>query len=129
MATQVKSPQIVDDGTLDLNIGTRRSPIYDNGNSGAAATIDFNNEETQKITLTANCTLTFSNTAVSDYLSLQLIQDGTGGFSVTWPSGTKAPGGTITTSSGANEIDWVGIRVNAASDYHVVAISNDIQAV
>jgi len=45
--------------------------VYDNGNSGASKTIDWRNGNKQKITTTANCTLTF--TAPGGAGSLQLI--------------------------------------------------------
>lgn len=56
----------------------------DNGNSGAAATIDFASGQKQRITLTANTTLTISAPpGVGDY-KLRLIQDATGGRTVTF---------------------------------------------
>jgi hypothetical protein len=55
---------------------------YDNGNSGATSTIDFANGQKQRITLTANTTLTISAPpGVGDY-KLRLIQDATGGRTV-----------------------------------------------
>lgn len=57
---------------------------FDNGNSGSAKTIDFANGQKQKVTLTANTTLTISTPpGVGDY-KLRLIQDGTGGRTVTF---------------------------------------------
>jgi hypothetical protein len=57
---------------------------YDNGNSSTAATIDFANGQKQRITLTANTTLTISAPpGVGDY-KLRLIQDATGGRTVTF---------------------------------------------
>ena len=106
----------------------RSAKIYDNGNSGASATIDWSNGETQKITLTDNCTLSFSNVVAGGYLTLWLIQDATGSRTVTWPSGTKHPGGTAPTlTTTANAIDIVGIRAYDASTYHVIANSLDIK--
>jgi len=77
-------------------------------NSGATYTIDLENGNVFKITLTANCTLTFSNPpATGNYGSfrLELIQDGTGSrtatvpASVDWPNGT-APTLTTTATTG-----------------------------
>jgi hypothetical protein len=52
---------------------------YDNGNSGASKTITLANGQKQKITLTANTTLTvaFTGCTVGDY-QIRLIQDATG---------------------------------------------------
>lgn len=55
---------------------------YDCGNSGAAATITWTNGQNQKITLTANTTLTISNPPGVGHYQLRLIQDGTGGRTV-----------------------------------------------
>jgi hypothetical protein len=58
---------------------------YDNGNSGTADTITLTNGQKQKSTLTGNATLTISATsAPPGHYQLRLIQDATGGRSVTW---------------------------------------------
>jgi len=82
---------------------------YDNGNSGATATIDWNNGQKQKITLTANCTLSFTDPVdgVSNFL-IRVLQDATGGRSVTWPASVLWPGGVAPSlSSAANARDIV----------------------
>lgn len=63
---------------------------YDNGNSGAAKTITLTNGQKQKVTLSANTTLTisFTGAAVGTY-QLRLIQDGTGSRTLAW-SGLSA---------------------------------------
>lgn len=61
-----------------------RSAEYDNGNSGASKTIDFANGAQQKVTLTANTTLTISTPPQVGYYQLRLIQDATGSRTVTW---------------------------------------------
>lgn len=66
-----------------LQVGT---PIYDAGNSGAAKTIDWDNGDQQKVTLTANCTLTFSNVIAGRSYQLFIVQNGTGGYSITFPA-------------------------------------------
>lgn len=75
-----------------------------NGNSGAAKTIDWSASPVQRITLDASCTLTFTApNGISDVL-LHITQNGTGGYSVTWPASVKWAGGTaptITTTAGA----------------------------
>lgn len=61
-----------------------RSAEYDAGNSGASKTIDFANGAQQKVTLTANTTLTISTPPQVGYYQLRLIQDATGSRTVTW---------------------------------------------
>jgi len=84
--------------------------LVTNGTSGAAATIDLENGNFYKITLTANCTLTFSNPPASGTagsFTLFLVQDGTGSRTVTWPgtvdwSAATAP--TLTTTAAAVDV-------------------------
>lgn len=58
----------------------------DNGNSGAAKTITWASAQRQKLTLTANCTLTFSAPPGVGNLQLKVLQDANGGWNVTWPA-------------------------------------------
>ena len=84
--------------------------LVTNGTSGAAATIDLENGNFYKITLTANCTLTFSNPPASGTagsFTLFLVQDGTGSRTVTWPgtvdwAAATAP--TLTTTAAAVDV-------------------------
>lgn len=56
--------------------------IYDAGNSGTSLAINWNNGPVQKVTLTGNATLTFSNPQTGSTYTLILVQDGTGGRTV-----------------------------------------------
>jgi hypothetical protein len=81
-----------------------------NGNSGAAFTVAWPSGASQKITLTANCTFTFTAppAPLSDVnLTLYVTQDGTGSRTATWPAivkwtGAAAP--TLTTTAAAVDI-------------------------
>ena len=81
-----------------------------NSTSGSAATIDLEDGNFHKITLTANCTLTFSNPPASGTagsFTLFLVQDGTGSRTVTWPgtvdwSAATAP--TLTTTAAGVDV-------------------------
>jgi len=95
---------------------------YDNGNSGASKTIDWNNGQNQKITLTADCTLTF--TALSDInastfrTQLKVIQDGTGGWNLFFPVGTVFCNGAFDFSTGAaSQTCLVGIYYDGTKYY------------
>lgn len=63
-----------------------KATFYDAGNSSTALTIDWNNGINQKVTLTGNCTFTFSNPVSGTDYSLYLVQDATGGRSTTLPT-------------------------------------------
>lgn len=60
---------------------------FDAGNSGASTTLDLANGNVQKLTLTADCTITLTSPAAGAMRSLTLLvfQDGTGSRTITWP--------------------------------------------
>lgn len=65
------------------------SAEVNNGNSGTAKTIDWTQGNKQRLTLTGNCTLTFTPPSGACNLILKLIQDATGSRTVTWPASVK----------------------------------------
>lgn len=85
--------------SVDIDGEHKYDLVYDNGNSGSSKTIELDNGQTQIITLTAACTLSFSittqpPTSTGSYkyvrsLTLFVIQDGTGGRIITWPASVK----------------------------------------
>ena len=78
-------------------------------NSTATYTIDLENGNVFEITLTADCTFTFSNPPVSGKagsFTLVLKQDGTGGWAPTWPASVDWAGGSAPTlTSTASAVD------------------------
>ncbi len=77
--------------------------------SGSSYTIDLENGNVYEVTLTANCTFTFSNPPASGKggsFTLLLKQDATGERTVTWPASVKWAGGTAPTlTTVASSID------------------------
>jgi hypothetical protein len=76
--------------------------------SGTAATLNQADGNVQSLTLTADCalTLTPANTAtgLANSMTIILTQNSTGGYTVTWPTGTLFPNGSapvLDTSAGA----------------------------
>ena len=99
----------------------------DNGNSGTSDTIDWNAGVNQKSTLTGNVTYTFTAPTIDGtYICrLRLLQDGTGGRTVTWPTvtwaGNAAP--TIETTLNRNTIVTFYItRVSGVTTYFGSAV-------
>ncbi len=93
---------IVPRGALEINNTVVFSTQYDNGNSGAAKTIDWNNGNNQKVTMTNACTFTFTAPGSVSRLLLQMTQDGTGSRTAAWPATVKWPSGsapTLTTTA------------------------------
>lgn len=75
------------------------SSEYNNGNSGAAYTVDWNNGNKQAVTLDANTTLTFTAPEGASNLILRIVQDGVGDRTITWPAAVKWPNGVAPTLS------------------------------
>lgn len=70
------------------------------GNISGAVTVDLTLGNHYTATLTGNVTFTFSNPAPSGnacILRMTLIQDGTGGRTVTWPASVQWPGASAPT--------------------------------
>lgn len=68
--------------------------IYDAGNSGTSKALDWANGPIQKVTMTGNCTFTFSNAIAGGSYTLILVQNGTGGYAATlagWDFGDNTP--------------------------------------
>lgn len=91
------------------------------GNSGTAQNIDLTQGTVFSATLNGNCTFTVQNpNAVSSFI-LVLTNDGSSGRSVAWSGGTfRYPGGSVTRSTGANDVDiWFVTTIDSGSTYYV----------
>jgi hypothetical protein len=94
---------------------------FDNGNSGAADTIDWGVGNKQKSTLTANCTYTFTAPAGATNLMFRLVQGGSGSYTVTWPATVHWAGGTEPTlSTAVGAVDLIGMYWDG-TNYHASA--------
>jgi hypothetical protein len=88
---------------------------------GATVTLDMAAGQTNKVTLGGNRTLALTNPLVGQSVLLQVVQDGTGSRTLSYPASVKWPGGTaptLTTTAGAS--DWLGFKCVSASPvvYH-----------
>jgi len=109
-ATTLSGQLSAADQTIERPVLTDYGETVDEDtDSGATHTLDFENGNVHKLTLTANCTLTLSNPPTSGTagsMTLILIQDGTGSRTLTWPASCKFAGGTEPTlTTDANAID------------------------
>jgi hypothetical protein len=93
--------------------------VYDNGNSGTTKTIDLSAGQHQKITLTGNCTVTWSNPTVGVH-TLKVIQDATGSRTLTLPSGKWVGGSAYTPTSDASAEDLISIYYDGSAYYYSV---------
>lgn len=118
--------------TLDGNGAFNRSAyfdaIVDDGDTGAAETIDWRSGNKHKSTLTGNVTYTFTDPAGPTSLQLFMFQDGTGSRTATWPSGVEWPGGTACTlTTTANAMDIVTLVFNGSAGAYYAQCANDFQ--
>jgi hypothetical protein len=78
-------------------------------NTGTSYDIDLEAGNVHELTLTGNCTFTFSNPPASGTMGsffLILKQDATGSRTTTWPASVDWPGGSAASlSTGANDVD------------------------
>jgi len=90
---------------------------YDNGTVSSNTTIDFANGQNQVVTLGGDWTATWSFPGVGKY-QLRVVQDGTGGRTLTLPTG-KWPDGTADSfSTSADAEDILSIYYNGTDYYY-----------
>jgi len=95
----------------------------DNGNSGAADTIDFTTGNFQKSTLTAAVTYTFTDPIATTgvaRLGMKIVQDVTGGRDITWPGNVTWDGDEPVWTDGTNgQIIHVTFIYDAEADEYI----------
>jgi hypothetical protein len=118
--------QLIVNGSLRATATVGFTSEYDNGNSGSSYTINFNNGQKQRITLTAApCTLSFTapTVGVGNFL-IKIVQDGGGSKTITWPATVKWPNGTAPTlSTAAGAIDIVSLYYDGTNYYSVASLN------
>lgn len=80
--------------------------------STTGSTIDWSLGNNYEYTLTTGTTISFSNDENGQIISVALIQDGTGGHTVSWPASTKWKSEpTMTSTSGSTDV-YTLIKIN-----------------
>lgn len=84
----------------------------DDGNSGTAKTIDFSAGDVHKITMTANCTFTFTPPSGPTWVQIRFLAAASSGYVRTWPgSVTWSSSEPVTLDAGETQIVafwWTG---------------------
>lgn len=94
----------------------------DAGNSSTAITINWATATTQKVTLTGNCTFTFSNPVAGGVYVLRAHQDATGSRTATWPATVHWSGGTAPTlTTTASKVDVFTFHYDGATYFGVTS--------
>jgi hypothetical protein len=87
-------------GVMSAITGTSKFPkvsgMFNAGSSGSAIAINWLNGDRQRVNITASTTMTFTNAADGQILTLLMYENGTGGYSITLPSMTW-PASTVST--------------------------------
>jgi hypothetical protein len=110
--------------SLTNPVGTRPAAEYNAGNSSTALTVNFNNGGNQKVTLTGNCTFTFSNPVAGETYLIKLVQDGAGSHTATWPAAVKWPAATAPTlTTTASAIDIVSFYYDGTNYFGSSALA------
>ena len=107
---------------LNIKTLTFKSVVAD-GNSGTAFTINWSSGAKHALTLTGNCTLTFTAPLGVSSLTIHLTQDGTGSRTVTWPASVKWAGGTPTLTTTAGASDIISLLYDGTNYWGVAALN------
>jgi hypothetical protein len=102
---------------------------YKTATDGATVTFDLGNGgyRKHKVTLGGNRTLAISNSVVGQAFIIDLIQDGTGGRTVTWFSTIKWTEGAVPTlTTTANKTDTFGFIVTSAGNYQGYIVGQNL---
>ena len=101
--TAAETQHLAEHGSLHKHYNRDERPVYTNATSGASLGLDLANGQVQDITLTANCTFTFTGSSASSAYGFLLIlrQDATGNRTATWPGSVSWPNGTAPVLSSA----------------------------
>jgi hypothetical protein len=124
----IPSIEVFANGQIDLAAygGTVKLKSYDeyiNANTATtgATTLDISSGNFFNLTLTGNTTFTYTNAPTGRMVSFTIAvkQDATGGRTITWPSGTKWPGGVAPpATTAANAIDiWSVMTYDGGSTW------------
>lgn len=91
---------------------------YTSDSDGATITFDMTASNVHTVTLADNRILAVSNTSTGQPFVIRLVQDGTGGRTVTWFSTIKWPNGTAPTlSTTGSRVDVFGFITTGSNTY------------
>lgn len=110
LVTATKNKSFADKDVSRANLKDCSVEVNAIGNTSGAVAVDYEDGNTQTLTLTGNATsLTISNWPASGdegVLKLYITQDGTGSRTLSLSSAYKTPGGSgVTLSTGAADVD------------------------
>jgi hypothetical protein len=120
---------IVTNGTGSITVSGTNSDYVDLGNVSGTVNIDFT-KGVVRARLTGNTTFAFTSVPAAGTVTavtLIVVQDGTGGRTVTWPAASDYPGGVIppaTTTANAVDI-WTLFTIDGGTTVYVSLAMKD----
>lgn len=99
---------------------------YDHGSVSGAVTIDYNQGNVQRMTLTGNVVLTLDNWPTTGTVSVLIAQTGTA-YTVTWPSSVRAANNDRYVSTDALAEDLAHISTIGSTDQHYLTLVRGYQ--
>jgi hypothetical protein len=120
---------LVTNGTGSITVSGTNSDYVDLGNVSGTVNIDFT-KGVVRARLTGNTTFAFTNVPAAGTVTavtLIVVQDGTGGRTVTWPAASDYPGGVVppaTTTLNAVDI-WTLFTVDGGTTVYVSLAMKD----
>ena len=103
-----------------------RGHLLDNGTTDGTTQFDISQSTVHKITLDQDATFSVTNDRAGDRFMIRVLQDGTGGHSVTWWSGISWAGNVVPTLSAANKADLLGFLCTGTNTYDGFIVGQDI---
>jgi len=102
------------------------------GNRTGAVSIDLSAADVYTLTAIGNITFSFANSPTSVYagqVTVTVVQDATGGRTITWPASAKFDGGTsppATTTANAKDV-WTVWTYDGGTTHHVSLAQKDVK--
>jgi len=122
----LKTPSGIKDQKI-INPTTKggKQEVYETSGNGSI-TLDFGSYNVFKITLTGNAALSFINNEVGQFRKIDLIQDGNGSRTVTWPAIKWPDGVTPVLTPTANKTDSFVIEVIGTNQYNGYIVGQNL---
>lgn len=107
--------------------GNHKVIDWNTATDGATVTFDLTTYKKHRVTLGGNRTLALSNVSAGDVFMISLIQDGSGGRTVTWWSGIKWSYGVVPTlSTTANKANVYGFIQIGTNSYYGFTVGDEL---
>src|SRR5581483_8512707 len=112
--------------TIDsLSVTTLKqvSGLYSNGNSSSAITINWANGDRQSLTISAACTISFSNAVAGQIMTLIITENSTGNYAITLPSMRWPTGSAVSPTITANAINVLTVMYDGTNYYAQMGVN------